>query len=334
MPTVFGVAVLGSGRVARARLRELDDRYDTRVAVVASHDFDRAYELAFPLAAAATDDWREAVARPDVDVVMVCSANPHHAPMARAAIEAGKPVSVDYPLALSLREAEALVELAHARGVVLHVEHIELLSAWFEAFRKALPRLGRISRLTWRNVGRRPAAPEDWTFDRAHGFSLFQQASVPSRIITCVGQATWIEGEETFTDEDGTRFGRRATHIRFGFGENGVGEIHDVLTQADESGPAAELEAVGEGGTLTGRQHREVWYTDPAGATTALPVMPRTGLFAVDIAAFLDAVAGRGRPYVSLDHVLAALRFADAAERAVQSGRRVTPATPDEPHTD
>jgi biliverdin reductase len=55
-----------------------------------------------------------------------------------------------------------------------------------------------------------------------------------------------------------------------------------------------------------------------------VPVMPRSGLFAHDIAAFLDAIAGRGTPYVSLDHVLEALRFADAAERAVKSGQRVT----------
>lgn len=324
MPTVLGIAILGSGRVARARLRELHERYDTRVAVVASHDFDRAYELAFPIAAAATEDWEEAIARPDVDAVMVCSTNPRHAPMVRAAIAAGKPVSVDYPLALTLQDAEALVAQARARGVVLHVEHIELLSAWFEAFRKALPRVGRIHHITWNNVSSRPAAPEDWTFDRAHGFSLFQQASVPSRIIACVGQIAWIEGQETFTDEQGTRFGRRATYLRFGFGSDGSGEIRDVLTQHEESGPVSELQVGGEYGALVGRQHREVWYTK-SGTTTpeAIPVMPRSGLFAHDITAFLDAIAGRGTPYVSLDHVLEALRFADAAERAVKSGQRV-----------
>ncbi|QUV86945.1 Gfo/Idh/MocA family oxidoreductase [Chloracidobacterium sp. A] len=160
MPTVLGIAILGSGRVARARLRELHERFDTRVAVVASHDFNRAYELAFPIAAAATEDWEEAIARPDVDAVMVCSTNPHHARMAQAAIAAGKPVSVDYPLALTLTDAEQLVEQSRARGVVLHVEHIELLSAWFEAFRKALPRIGRVHHITWNNLSSRPAAPK------------------------------------------------------------------------------------------------------------------------------------------------------------------------------
>jgi biliverdin reductase len=325
MPTVLGIAILGSGRVARARLRELHERYDTRVAVVASHNFHRAYELAFPIAAAATEDWQEAIARPDVDAVMVCSTNIYHARMAQAAIEAGKPVSVDYPLALTLREAEQLVEQAHARGVLLHVEHIELLSAWFEAFRKALPRIGQIHRITWNNLSSRPATPEDWTFDRAHGFSLFQHASIPSRIIACAGQIAWIEGQEAFSDEQGSRFGRRTTHLRFGFATGGSGEIQDVLTQHEESGPSAELQAVGEYGTLVGRQHQEVWYLSADGTTTeAVPVMPRSGLFSHDIAAFLDAIAGRGTPYVSLDHVLETLRFADAAERAVKSGQRVS----------
>ncbi|OYT69474.1 MAG: hypothetical protein CFK52_13615 [Chloracidobacterium sp. CP2_5A] len=324
VPTVLGIAILGSGRVARARLRELNDRLDTRVAVVASRSFDRAYELAFPIAAAATDDWEAAIARPDANAVMVCSANPYHAPMARAALEAGKPVSVDYPLALSLADAERLVELAQARGGVLHVEHIELLSAWFVTLRDALPRLGRIRGLSWSNVSCRAAAPEDWTFDRAHGFSLFQQASLPSRMLACVGQATWIEGEETFSGENGTRFARRATRLRFGFGDDGIGEITDVLTQEEEAGPTAELRVIGENGALIGRQHREVWLVDPGGAEESLPVMPRSGLFGQDIAVFLDTIAGVGRPYASLDHVIETLRFADAAERAVRTGQRVS----------
>ncbi|MFQ3581866.1 MAG: Gfo/Idh/MocA family oxidoreductase [Chloracidobacterium sp.] len=324
MPTVLGIAILGSGRVARARLRELNERYDTRVAVVASRNFDRAYELAFPIAAAATDEWEEAIARRDVDAVMVCSTNPYHAPMVRASIEAGKPVSVDYPLALSLAEAEGLVELAQSRGVVLHVEHIELLSAWFVTLRDALPRLGQLHHLTWHNLSHRAATPEDWTYDRAHGFSLFQQASLPSRIITCVGQATWIEGEETFLGEQGTRFGRRATRLRFGFGKEGVGEIEDILTSEPETGPSAEFQVTGEQGALVGKQHREVWYANPTGNSfEALPVMPRSGLFAQDIAVFLDTIAGQGRPYAALNHVLETLRFADAAERAVKSGQRI-----------
>ncbi len=324
MPTVLGIAILGSGRVARARLRELNERPDTRVAVVASHSFDRAYELAFPIAAAATDHWEEAIARPDANAIMVCSSNPYHAPMARAAIEAGKPVSVDYPLALSLGDAEQLAELARARGVVLHVEHIELLSAWFITLREALPRLGRIRAIAWRNVSYRAATPEDWTFDRAHGFSLFQQASLPSRILACVGQATWIEGEESFSGESGTRFARRETRLRFGFGDNGTGEITDILTSAEEAGPAAELRVTGENGALAGRAHREVWLASHDGsAAESLPVLPRSGLFGQDIAAFLDTIAGTGRPYASLSHVVETLRFADAAERAVQTGQRV-----------
>ncbi len=53
-------------------------------------------------------DWRELVARPDVDVVDVCSPNSLHAEQVLAAIAAGKHVYCDKPLAATAAEADAV----------------------------------------------------------------------------------------------------------------------------------------------------------------------------------------------------------------------------------
>lgn len=64
-----------------------------------------------------TGDWRELVADPAVDVVDITAPNALHHEMALAAIEAGKHVYCEKPLAVTLAEAEEMAAAAKARGV-------------------------------------------------------------------------------------------------------------------------------------------------------------------------------------------------------------------------
>ncbi|MER7955210.1 Gfo/Idh/MocA family oxidoreductase [Streptomyces sp. NPDC096030] len=74
--------------------------------------------------AAAETDWRALVARDDVQLVDVCTPGDSHAEIAIAALEAGKHVLCEKPLANSVAEAEAMAaaaEAAAARGQVAMV---------------------------------------------------------------------------------------------------------------------------------------------------------------------------------------------------------------------
>jgi predicted dehydrogenase len=65
-------------------------------------------------------DWTRLIARDDVDIVDICTPGDTHAEMAIAALEAGKHVLCEKPLANSVAEAEAMAEAARqatARGV-------------------------------------------------------------------------------------------------------------------------------------------------------------------------------------------------------------------------
>ena len=61
---------------------------------------------------------------PDVDVVHICTPNYLHAPLVRLALEAGKHVVCEKPLAASRADAEGLVAIARAAGVVAAVPFI------------------------------------------------------------------------------------------------------------------------------------------------------------------------------------------------------------------
>jgi predicted dehydrogenase len=74
--------------------------------------------------AAAETDWRALIARDDVQLVDVCTPGSSHAEIAVAALEAGKHVLCEKPLANTVAEAEAMVRAAdeaRARGQVAMV---------------------------------------------------------------------------------------------------------------------------------------------------------------------------------------------------------------------
>lgn len=65
-------------------------------------------------------DWREAVADPDIDVIDICTPGDSHVDIAIAALEAGKHVLCEKPLANTVAGAErmaAAAEAASARGI-------------------------------------------------------------------------------------------------------------------------------------------------------------------------------------------------------------------------
>ncbi|MFJ9760510.1 Gfo/Idh/MocA family protein [Streptomyces sp. NPDC101149] len=64
--------------------------------------------------AAAETDWRDLVARDDVDLVDICTPGDSHAEIALAALAAGKHVLCEKPLANTVEEAEAMVAAAEA----------------------------------------------------------------------------------------------------------------------------------------------------------------------------------------------------------------------------
>ncbi|XP_068604936.1 biliverdin reductase A isoform X1 [Brachionichthys hirsutus] len=73
----------------------------------------------------------EAASRDDVHVAFICTENVSHEENIRTFLQAGKHVCVEYPMCLSYRAAVELLDLAQEKGVILHEEHIELLSGGY-----------------------------------------------------------------------------------------------------------------------------------------------------------------------------------------------------------
>ena len=123
-----GVAVIGSAFMGKAHSNAwrnvrafYPDVPEVRQRVLVARDAEATRDLAarYGWAEAATD-WRTVIDRDDVDVVDVCLPGHLHAEVTIAALEAGKHVLVEKPLANTVAEAEKMLQSAHAareRGV-------------------------------------------------------------------------------------------------------------------------------------------------------------------------------------------------------------------------
>ncbi|MCB9685661.1 MAG: Gfo/Idh/MocA family oxidoreductase [Alphaproteobacteria bacterium] len=114
--SVIGVGVAGR---ARARAIAADPRAQLACVWRGKHAPETGARMATDLA--------DAIA--SADVVAICSPTGVHADQARQVLRAGRHCLVEFPLATTASEAASLFALARERGLVLHVEHIELLEA-------------------------------------------------------------------------------------------------------------------------------------------------------------------------------------------------------------
>jgi len=93
-------------------------------------------------------NYRDLLARPDIDAVVIAVPDHWHALTAIHACEAGKDVYCEKPLSLTIREARAMVNAARRNGTVFQVGSQQRSS---DNFRLAceLVRSGRIGKLQW-----------------------------------------------------------------------------------------------------------------------------------------------------------------------------------------
>lgn len=91
-------------------------------------------------------DFQEILRRDDIDAVDVCVHNNKHAPIAIAALKAGKHVYCEKPMAGTYRDAEAMAEAARQSGGRLHIQMNNVFNAETRAAKKLIDegRLGKI----------------------------------------------------------------------------------------------------------------------------------------------------------------------------------------------
>ncbi|MEA9555216.1 Gfo/Idh/MocA family oxidoreductase [Xanthomonas nasturtii] len=120
----LGIAIVGTGMIGAVH-RRAALLAGAEVRGIAASSPQRARDVAQSWGVPrAYRDIEEVVADPQVQVVHVCTPNHLHRAMAQAALQAGKHVICEKPLATTLQDAQALVALAASTGLVATVPFV------------------------------------------------------------------------------------------------------------------------------------------------------------------------------------------------------------------
>jgi predicted dehydrogenase len=146
---MIGCAFMGKAHsnAWRQVARFFSPRLEPRMKVICGLEADKVAEAAHRYGwDEAVTDWRQVVARKDIDIIDICTPGDSHAAIAIAAAEAGKAVLCEKPLANTLAEAQAMRAAVEKAGVVHMVCH-NYRRAPAVAFAKRLIDAGRIGQV-------------------------------------------------------------------------------------------------------------------------------------------------------------------------------------------
>jgi predicted dehydrogenase len=144
----LGIAVVGSGRIGTLRARLAAKHPAVRFVAVSDKEPAHAQKLA-ELAGADfhSGDNDEIIGHPQVDAVFVSTPEGEHAAPVCKALELGKPVLVEKPLALSLNDAQAILNTLNRSGGTLRVGYSRRFKECFLRAKEQMVhgRLGKVS---------------------------------------------------------------------------------------------------------------------------------------------------------------------------------------------
>jgi UDP-N-acetylglucosamine 3-dehydrogenase len=159
------IGVIGAGTVVRVRhLPETRMNPYAEVSAICDIVESRAKEMAEQYHCKAYMDYQKMIHNPNLDAIIVAATNTTHAVMTIDALNAGKHVLCEKPMATTLDDAQKMLEAAEAAGKKLMIAHNQRLEPVHQKAKNIIQsqKLGKV--LTFTSVFGHPGS-EDWAID-------------------------------------------------------------------------------------------------------------------------------------------------------------------------
>src|SRR5215213_4192251 len=119
-----GIGIIGTGFARKVQIPSFHACENARIVSVASGSIENARATAEEFGVEHfTDDWRETVRRDDVDLICITTPPKLHRDMTLAAIDNGKHVLCEKPMAMNVGEAREMTDAAKKAGVLALIDH-------------------------------------------------------------------------------------------------------------------------------------------------------------------------------------------------------------------
>ena len=270
----------------------------------------------------------EMLADPALDVVYISTTNERHFPQAMAAIAAGKHVLCEKPLAMRLADALTMVRAAEEKGLVFATNHHLRNAGSHLAIRELLEsgRIGRVLSARVFHAVNLPEALRGWRINDAEAGG----GVIPDITVHDADTIRFHLGEDpaevvAIATSSGLGQGVEDSVMSVWSMPSGITvQTHESFTHA-HAGTGIEFH--GTEGSIFARNNMgqrpigEVWVQDADGRHD----VPFSGhnLYERAMAAFVRALAGKGRPAADGVDGVRSLAVALAVREAAETGRRV-----------
>ncbi len=171
----MNIGILGCGKIAQVRhIPEYAANKNCRLVAFYNPTRSRAEDMARKYGGRVYDTAEELLADPEVEAVSVCAANYAHARLAIKALEAGKHVLCEKPMAVTIEDCEAMIAAAEKSGKRLLIgQNQRMAGAHVKA--KELIASGHIGDvLTFRTTFGH-GGPETWSINPGKGTWFFDK---------------------------------------------------------------------------------------------------------------------------------------------------------------
>lgn len=326
--------LIGASDIAATRMIPAIRARGGTIAAVHSSSTDHAESFALTHGIAlGTNDLDQMLAA-GVDAVYISTTNDRHASSALKALSSGAHVLCEKPLALSIKDAQAMIDRAEATGRVLATNHHLPGSPLHRTVRElvAAGRIGTVlsvkvahavllpERLRgWRVTGSAPGSGVIMDIT-CHDASVLNPLLGAARKVTAISvqQAAWNPGSQSDAVMTVIEY-ESATGARV------LAQTHDAFTVPNAS---TSLEVHGTEGTIVvsdamTQDTEGVITLTTASGTKPVEVDCSADLYEIILESFEAAVSGTGSPTASGADGLAALRVALAAEESARTGRTI-----------
>lgn len=169
------VGIIGCGSIAKQRHAAEYSR-NPNTEIVGYYDAlqERAMGLAKQFGGKVFKTCEELLACKEIDLVSVCVANSAHAKISILAMEAGKHVLCEKPMATSLEECEAMIECSKKTGKKLMIGHNQRFTDAHVAVKKLLDS-GDLGEIISFSTEFGHAGPEMWSADKGKNTWFFRK---------------------------------------------------------------------------------------------------------------------------------------------------------------
>ncbi len=170
------VGMLGCGAITQRRhAPEYKRNENAEIAGFFDADSARCEEMAKKWGGKAYKSAEEMINDPEIDAISVCSPNSTHAPFSIMALEAGKHVLCEKPMALSLDETRAMLEAEKKAEKILMPGHNQRLIPTHRKARELIHD-GAIGKPLFYECSFKHAGPESWSMSKGDALWFFDKS--------------------------------------------------------------------------------------------------------------------------------------------------------------